>query len=339
MSTKPVLATVDPGVEDAAILLMLIGEENAAAVFKHLSPKDVQKLGETITRMRAVPRERVERVLDRFGLIVGEQSTLVPDTDEYVKAVLRKALGEDKASLLIDRIMLGNDVSGIQGLKWMEPTAVGELLRHEHPQIVAAILVHLEFEQASAVLKTLPERQRNEVLVRIATLDGIQPAALKDLNDVMSKVLSGGERLRKSSLGGVKTAAEIINMLGSSVETSVLDYVRDADNDLAQKIMDNMFSFEDLEKIDDKGIQALLREVQSESLVIALKGATPELREKIFKNMSTRAAETLREDLETRAPVRVSEVEAEQKELLKVVRRLADEGQIVLGGSSDDEFV
>jgi flagellar motor switch protein FliG len=335
----------DPGAggamdaEDAAILLMTLGEENAAAVFKHLSPKDVQKLGEIIAQMKAVPRERVDRVLARFGTIAGEQSTLVPDNDEYVKAVLRKALGDEKANLLLDRILQGNDVSGIESLKWMDPSAVSELLRNEHPQIVAAILVHLEFEQASAVLKTFAERMRNEVLMRIATLDGIQPSALKDLNDVMSKVLSGGDRMRKASLGGVKAAAEIINLMGASAETAVLDYVRDADNELAQKIMDNMFTFDDVENIDDKGIQALLKEVQSESLIIALKGATPELREKIFKNMSTRAAETLREDLESRGPVRVSEVEAEQKELLKVVRRLADEGQIVLGGTGDDEFV
>ena len=340
MTTKQGSGTMDEtGAEDAAILLMTLGEENAAEIFKHLSPKDVQRLGETIARMKAVPRERVDRVLERFGAIAGGQSMLVPDNDEYVKAVLRKALGDEKANLLLDRILQGNDVSGIQSLKWMEPAAVAELLRHEHPQITAAILVHLDFDQASSVLKVFPERQRNEVLMRIATLDGIQPSALKDLNDVMSTVLAGGERQRKSSLGGVKTAAEIINLLGASVETAVLDYVRDADNDLAQRIMDNMFGFDDLEKIDDKGIQSLLKEVQSESLVIALKGATPELRDKIFRNMSTRAAETLREDLESRGPVRVSEVEAEQKELLKVVRRLADEGQIVLGGSSDDEFI
>jgi flagellar motor switch protein FliG len=248
-------------------------------------------------------------------------------------------LGEEKANLLIDRILQGSDVSGIESLKWMDAQSVAELLRNEHPQIVAAILVHLDFEQSSTVLKCFTERQRNEVVVRIATLDGIQPSALKDLNEVMSKVLAGGEKLRKASLGGVKTAAEIINMLGSSVETSVLDYVREADSELAQKIMDNMFTFDDLEKLDDKGIQSLLREVQSESLVIALKGASPELREKIFRNMSTRAAETLREDLESRGPVRLSEVEAEQKELLKTVRRLADEGQIVLAGGADDQFV
>jgi flagellar motor switch protein FliG len=253
--------------------------------------------------------------------------------------VLRKALGEDKANLLIDRILQGSDVTGIESLKWMEPSAVAELMRHEHPQIVAAILVHLESDHAAEVLKLFSERQRNEVLVRVATLDGIQPSAMRDLNEVLNQVLAGSDRVKKSNLGGVKPAAEIINMLGGTLETSVLDFIRGADNDLAQKILDNMFTFDDLERLDDKGIQSLMKEVQSESLVIALKGATPELREKIFRNMSTRAAESLREDLESRGPVRLSEVEAEQKELLKIVRRLSDEGVIVIGGGGDDEFV
>jgi len=329
----------DNGLEDAAILLMSLGEEEASEVLKHLAPKEVQRLGETIAKLRSIPRERVDNVLDKFTEISGSNSQLVTDTDEYVKAVLRKALGDDKANILIDRILTGGDVSGIESLKWMDPGSVAELLRNEHPQIVAAILVHLDFDQASSILKSLTERQRNEVLVRIATLDGIQPSALRDLNEVMGKVLAGGDKLKKASLGGVKAAAEIINMMGSAVETSALDYIREADNDLAQKIMDNMFTFDDLEKLEDSGIQALLKEVQSESLVVALKGATPEMREKILKNMSKRAAETLREDLESRGPVRVSEVEAEQKEMLKIVRRLADEGQIVLGGGGGDDFV
>ncbi len=329
----------DQGVEDAAILLMSLGEEEAAAVFKHLAPKEVQKLGETIARMKSITRERMDGVLDRFGTIAQSQHVLVQDTDEYVKAVLRKALGEDKANLLIDRILQGSDVTGIESLKWMDASSVAELLRNEHPQIVAAILVHLDFDQSSSVLKSFTERQRNEVLIRIATLDGIQPSALKDLNEVMSKVLAGGEKLKKASLGGVKTAAEIINLMGSSVETSALDYIREADNELAQKIMDNMFTFDDLNKLDDKGFQSLLKEVQSESLVIALKGATPELREKVFRNMSSRAAETLREDLDSRGPVRVSEVESEQKEMLKIVRRLVDEGQIVLASGGADDFL
>jgi flagellar motor switch protein FliG len=329
----------EQGLEDAAILLMSLGEEDAAEVFKHLSPKEVQRLGETIAKMKAVTRERFEGVIHNFIERAKAEHMLVPDNDEYVKAVLRKALGEEKANLLIDRIIQGSDVTGIESLKWMDSQSVAELLRNEHPQIIAAILVHLEFDQASDILKLFTERQRNEVMVRMATLDGIQPAALKDLNEVLGHVLSGGERSRKSALGGVKTTAEILNLLGSSVESSVLDYIRETDPDLAQKIMDNMFTFDDLLKIDDKGIQTLLKEVQSEQLVISMKGATPELREKIFKNMSSRAAEALREDLESRGPVRLSEVESEQKELVKVVRRLADEGQIVMGGSSDDEFV
>ncbi|MGY0197769.1 flagellar motor switch protein FliG [Leptothrix sp. BB-4] len=327
------------GLEDAAILLMSLGEEEAAEVFKHLTPKEVQRLGETIAKMKTVSRERFDGVLGRFESQADEHSTLVSNTDEYVKNVLRKALGEDKANLLIDRILQGSDVTGIESLKWMDAGAIAELLRHEHPQIIAAILVHLEFDQVSDVLKHFNERLRNEVMVRVATLDGIQPTALKDLNEVLSKVLAGGDRMRKANLGGVKSAAEIINMMGSAIETSVLDYIREADNDLAQKIMDNMFTFDDVVKIDDKGIQALLKEVQSESLIIALKGATPELRDKVFKNMSSRAAETLKEDLESRGPVRVSDVESEQKEMLKIVRRLADEGQIVLGGGGDDQFL
>ena len=329
----------EQGLENAAILLMSLGEEHASEVFKHLAPKEVQRMGETIARMKSVTHERLDQVLDRFAAVAGDKSMLVEDTDEYVRSVLKRALGEDKANLLLDRILQGADVSGIESLKYMDPSAVAELMRHEHPQIVAAILVHLESEHAAAVLKLFSERQRNEVLVRVATLDGIQPSAMRDLNEVLNQVLAGSDRVKKSNLGGVKPAAEIINMLGASVETSVLDYIRANDNDLAQKILDNMFTFDDVERLDDKAIQSLLKEIQTESLVVALKGATPELREKVFKNMSTRAAETLREDLESRGPVRVAEVEAEQKELLKVLRRLSDEGVIVIGGGGDDEFL
>jgi flagellar motor switch protein FliG len=330
---------VETGIEDAAIMLMSMGEEEASEVFKHLLPKEVQRLGETIAKLKAVPRERYESVVENFLKLAEAEHLLVADSDEYVRSVLRKALGEEKASLLLERILAGNDVTGIESLKWMEAQSVAELLRNEHPQIVAAILVHLEYDQTSQILKLLPDRMRNEVLMRVATLDGIQPAALKDLNEVLSNVLSGSDRTRKSQLGGVKSAAEILNMMGSSVETSVLDYIRESDGDLAQKITDNMFTFDDMIKLDDKAIQMVLKEVQSESLVISLKGATPELRERIFKNMSSRAAETLREDLETRGPVRVTDVEAEQKEMLKIVRRLVEEGEISMGGGSDDQFL
>lgn len=329
----------EQGLNDAAILLMSLGEEEAAEVFKHLSPKEVQKLGETIARMRTVSKEKLDGVVTKFTTAAAQQSLLVSDTSNYVKAVLKRALGDDKASLLIDRILQGGDVSGIESLKWMDPLSVAGLLRNEHPQIVAAILVHLDTEQASGVLMHLTDRQRSEILLRVATLEGIQPTALKDLNEVLFKVLAGGDKIRKSSMGGVKAAAEIINLLGSNMDTVVIESIRGFDPDLAQKIMDKMFVFEDVLKLDDPSIQMVLKEVASETLIVALKGAVPELREKFLSNMSSRAADALREDLESRGPMRLSEVEAQQKEILKTVRRLADEGQIVIGGGSDDAFV
>lgn len=333
------MADSDDGLQDAAIFLMSLGEEEAAEVFKHFSPKEVQRLGETIARMRVVPKEKVNAVIDRFIREAQSQSLLVSDTDNYVRSVLKRALGEDKAALLIDRILQGGDVSGIESLKWMDPLSVAELLRNEHPQILAAILVHLDQDHAANILKHFTERTRNEVMLRIATLEGIQPTALKDLNEALYQVLAGGDKIRKSSLGGVKTAAEIINLLGASLEASVIDAIREQDPDLAQKIMDKMFTFDDLLKLDNKSLQMVLKEVSSDQLVVALKGASQELRDKILSNMSSRAAEALKEDLESRGPVRLSEVEAQQKEILKVVRRLADEGQIVLGGGGDDAFV
>ena len=333
------MADSDDGLQDAAIFLMSIGEEEAAEVFKHFSPKEVQRLGEAIARMRAVPKERVNAVIDRFIREAQSQSLLVSDTDNYVRSVLKRALGEDKAALLIDRILQGGDVSGIESLKWMDPLSVAELLRNEHPQILAAILVHLDHDHAANILKHFTERTRNEVILRIATLEGIQPTALKDLNEALYQVLAGGDKIRKSSLGGVKTAAEIINLLGTSLEASVIDAIREQDPDLAQKIVDKMFTFEDLLKLDNKALQMVLKEVSSDQLVVALKGASQDLRERILSNMSSRAAEALKEDLESRGPVRLSEVEAQQKEILKIVRRLADEGQIVLGGGGEDVFV
>jgi len=330
----------DDGIERAAILLMSVGEEGAAEVMKFLSPKEVQKLGEVMARMRTVPRERIDSVVQKFHETKEGQVSLVRDSDEYVSGVLRKALGDEKAKILIDRILQGSDIAGIESLKWMDPAAIAELLRGEHPQIVASILVHLERDHASQVLLNMTERMRNDIVLRVATLDGIQPQALQELNEVLSRVLSGSDKLRKATLGGTKAAAEILNFLGGSAESGVVESMREHDPDLAQKVLDQMFVFEDLNEVDDRGIQALLKEVQSEALIVALKGADQALRDKVLKNMSTRAAETLREDLEAKGPVRVSEVEAEQREILKIVRRLADEGQIQLGGGGgDDQYV
>jgi flagellar motor switch protein FliG len=327
------------GLTKSAILLMSLGEDEAAEVFKYLAPREVQKIGATMATLKHVTRDQIDAVLEEFRLEAEQFSALSLDSGEYIRAVLTKALGNDKASGLIERILQGGDTSGIEGLKWMDSGAVAELIKNEHPQIVATILVHLDRDQASEVLEYFTERLRNDVVLRIATLDGIQPTALRELNDVLTKLLSGSENLKRSPMGGVRAAAEILNFMSGSNEESVVANVRGYDEELAQAIVDQMFVFDNLIDVEDRGIQVLLKEVESESLIVALKGARPELREKILKNMSSRAADLLREDLESRGPVRVSEVEAEQKNILQIVRRLADEGEITLGSKPEDAFV
>ena len=329
----------DQGLERSAILLMTLGEDAASEVFKHLSPKEVQKIGEMMTRLRTVPKDKVGQVLDQFQAEAAANGSLVADTDEYVKAVLRKALGEEKAGLLINRILQGSDTSGIESLKWMDSDSVAELVRNEHPQIIASILVHLERDHSGEILSKLSPRVRADVILRVATLDGIQPNALKELNEVLSRVLAGADKLKKAALGGPKVAAEMLNGLGASLETEVIDSVRESDEELAQTIQDQMFTFEDVIKLDDRAMQSVLKEVANDGLVIALKGASAEIRDKFLKNMSQRAAEALREDLESRGPVRVADVEMQQKDILKTVRRLADAGEISIGGGGEDAFV
>jgi flagellar motor switch protein FliG len=283
-----------------------------------------------------VSRDQIQSVLSEFhGQTEGRVS--LADTDEYLRTVLKKALGDDKAAHLIDRILQGQDNAGIESLKWMDAPSVAEMIRNEHPQIIATIMVHLEADHVSEILNLLPERLRNDVMLRIATFEGVQPMALRELNEVLTQLLSGSERSAKTSLGGVKTAADILNYMGGAVEAGVLANIRDHDPDLAQSIQDQMFTFDNILELDDRSVQMLLREIQSESLIIALKGTNQEMKDKIFKNMSSRAAEALKEDLEAKGPVRLSEVEAEQKEILKIVRKLADEGQIVMGGKGGDE--
>ncbi len=326
----------DEGINKSAILMLALGHEEAAEVFKYLGPKEVQKLGTAMTGVGNVSRERIEAVLREFHDETEGRVSLA-DTDEYLRSVLKKALGDDKAAHLIDRILQGNESAGIESLKWLDAASVAEMIRNEHPQIIATIMVHLERDHASEILNLLSERLRNDVMMRIATLESIQPLAMRELNEVLTQLLSGGEITKKSTLGGVKAAAEILNYMGGAVEASVLANLREHDAELAQKIQDKMFTFDNILDLDDRSIQLLLREIQSETLIIALKGTSQELKDHIFKNMSTRAAEALKEDLEAKGPVRLSEVEAEQKEILKVVRKLVDEGQIVLGGKGGEE--
>ncbi len=330
----------EQGLTDSAILLMSLGEEEASEVFKHLSPKEVQKLGAAMAAIKNVTREKIQDVVSRFSDSVHEASTLGMDSNEYIRNVLTKALGEEKASFLLERILQNSDTSGLEGLKWMDAATVAELIKNEHPQIIASILVHLERDHAAEIANLLPERIRNDVLLRVATLDGLQPVALRDLNDSLVRILSSSQdQIKKTAMGGVRTAAEILNFSGTSQEQAIVESIREYDPDLAQKILDEMFVFDNIMDIDDRGIQSILREVQSEGLIVALKGASQDIREKIFRNMSSRAAEMLRDDLESKGPVKLSDVEREQKEILKVVRRLAEEGQIVLGGKGEEQYV
>ncbi|MEO8977718.1 MAG: flagellar motor switch protein FliG [Casimicrobiaceae bacterium] len=329
----------DAGTHNTAILLMSLGEAEAAEVLRHLGPREVEKIGQAISRMSDVTRDQIDEVLDAFNQQAVQQTSIGLDADGYLRSVLTRALGDDRAAYLLDRILEGGDAAGMEKLRWMDGPAVAELIGAEHPQIIASILVHLDRDQASGVLGEFPESLRNDVLLRVATLDRIQPAALRELNDVLAKLLSGNGGPRKSAPGGIRVAAEMLNHLGSAQETAAIEAVRVHDNELADKLLDEMFIFENLLDLDDRGVQSLLREVQSEALIVALKGASEALREKIFKNMSQRAAEMLRDDLDAKGPVRISEVESEQKEILKIVRRMADEGQLVLGAKGGDGFV
>jgi flagellar motor switch protein FliG len=319
------------GVVKSALLLMSIGEEEAAQVFKFLGPREVQKIGVAMAALKNVTREQVDEVLHEFVREAEQHTALSLDSSDYIRSVLTKALGDDKAGAIIDRILQGSDTSGIEGLKWMDSSAVAELIKNEHPQIIATILVHLDRDQASEIVACFSERLRNDVLLRIATLDGIQPAALRELDDVLTGL--------RSPMGGIRTAAEILNFMSSNHEEGVLENVRQYDAELAQKIVDQMFVFENLLDLEDRAIQLLLKEVESEALIISLKGAPPALRQKFLSNMSQRAAELLAEDLDARGPVRVSEVETQQRRILQIVRNLAESGQIAIGGKAEDAYV
>ena len=330
----------DNGLMDAAILLMSLGEDTASEVFKHLSPKEVQRLGETMASVKTTRNDKVGEVLEKFRSETADSSTLVGDTDAYIRNVLTRALGEDKAGLLIDRILQGGDVSGIESLKWMDAASVGDLIRNEHPQIIASILVHLERDHACGILQQFNERTRTDVMLRIATLDGIPPNALNELNEIMERQFAGNQNLKASSIGGVKVAANILNFMDSGQDQVILGSITQVDADLGARIQDLMFVFDNLADLGDRELQALLREVPNDRLGLALRGADAKVKEKITRNMSQRAAQILLEDMEARGPVRLSEVEAEQKEILKTVRRLAEEGQVMLGGKGgDDGFV
>ena len=326
-------------VDKAAILLLSLGESDAAQVLRHMGPKEVQRVGVAMAQMRNVHREQVEQVMSEFVEIVGDQTSLGVGSDSYIRKMLTSALGEDKANGLIDRILLGGNTSGLDSLKWMEPRAVADVIRYEHPQIQAIVVAYLDPDQAGEVLGHFDHKVRLDIILRVSSLNTVQPAALKELNTILEKQFSGNSNASRTTLGGIKRAADIMNFLDSSVEGQLMDSIREIDDTLSGQIEDLMFVFNNLSDVDDRGIQALLREVSSDVLVLALKGSDDGVKEKIFKNMSKRASELLRDDLEAKGPVRVSDVETAQKEILTIARRMAEAGEIVLGGKGGEEMI
>ncbi len=326
-------------IDKAAILLLSLGETDAAQVLQHMGPKEVQRVGSAMAQMRNIHREQVEQVMSEFVEVVSDQTGLGVGADGYIRKMLTQALGEDKAGNLIDRILLGGNTSGLDSLKWMEPRAVADVIRYEHPQIQAIVVAYLDPDQAGEVLAHFDHKVRLDIVLRVSSLNTIQPAALKELNTILEKQFSGNSNTSRTTMGGVKRAADIMNFLDSSIEGPLLDAIRELDQDLSGKIEDLMFVFDNLADVDDRGIQSLMREVSSDVLVLALKGADEAIKEKIFKNMSKRASELLRDDLEAKGPVRISEVESAQKEILTIARRMAEAGEIVLGGKGGEEMV
>jgi flagellar motor switch protein FliG len=327
------------GAQRAAILLLTLGEEDAASILKHLGARDVQAVGTAMAALKNVSKEQVDQVLTKLQEDVGQHTAIGVGTEEYIRRILVNALGENKAGGLIDRILLGRSSKGLESLKWMESRAIAEMIGQEHPQIIALVLAHLEPDQAAEVIGYLPPRTRSDVVMRIATLDGVQPHALNELDEIMERQFSGNStKLKSATVGGLKAAADILNAMETSREAELMASIRGIDSGLGERIEELMFVFDDLADLDDRSMQTLLREVPSARLITALKGAENAIREKIFSNMSKRAADMLRDDLEVKGPVRLSEVDAAQKEVLATARRLADAGQINLAGGGE-EFV
>ncbi|EOV6260096.1 flagellar motor switch protein FliG [Proteus mirabilis] len=326
------------GTEKSAVMLLTLGEDRAAEVFKHLTTREVQQLSIAMSSMRQISNQQLIDVMASFEEDAVQYAALNVNANDYLRSVLVKALGEERANNLLDEISETRETTtGIETLNFMEPQMAADIIRDEHPQIIATILVHLKRGQAADILALFDEKLRNDVMLRIATFGGVQPSALTELTEVLNNLLDG-QNLKRSKMGGVRTAAEIINLMKSQQEENVIIAVRDYDGELAQKIIDEMFLFENLIDIDNRSIQRILQEVESESLVVALKGCDQELRDHFLNNMSQRAAEIMRDDLASRGPVRMSQVEAEQKAILLIVRRLAESGEVVLHGG-DDTYV
>jgi flagellar motor switch protein FliG len=327
------------GTQRAAILLMSLGEQDAANVLKQLDAREVQKLGIAMAELKEISREQMSSVLDNFIGVADGRANIASGSPDFVRRVLTQAVGKQKADMLLDRVSSGQSGQGIEALKWMEAKAVAQIVSGEHPQIGAIVLSHLEPEQSAAILPLLTEEMRTEVLMRIASLNEVAQTALSELDQLVEKQANVAPAPALRRIGGARTAANILNAMEREKSGEELGKIEKANGEMHQQIKDLLFIFDNLLDVDDRGIQALLREVGSDTLAVALRGAEPEVQEKILRNMSKRAAEILKDDMEARGPVKLTDVEASQKEIVVIAQRLAEEGTINLGGKGGGEFV
>lgn len=327
------------GTQKSAILMMLIGEEEASEILKNLSPREVQHLGAAMYSVQGLGQDLVNQVLDEFLAIIKEQTSLGLGAGNYIRNVLTKALGDDKAQSVLTRITPTSQERPIEILDWMDARSIAELVVDEHPQIIALVMSYLDAGLASDVLLSLPDELQPDVVYRVATLETVQPEALRELEDVMQRKFKSNATLRASQVGGVKAAAQIMNFTKQDTEALIMEQIGEEDRNLMQAIQESMFVFDNLLDSDDKSLQTLLRNVETEDLVLALKGADEPLRDKLFSCMSSRAAANLADEMEALGPVRLTEVQDAQKRIINIARTMSDEGTIVLAGRGGDDFV
>ena len=327
------------GTQRAAILLMSLGEQEAANVLKQLDARDVQKLGVAMAELKEISREQMSSVLENFIGVADGRANIASGSPDFVRRVLTQAVGKQKADTLLDRVSSGQSGQGIEALKWMDAKAVAQIISGEHPQIAAIVLSHLPPEQSASILPLLTDEMRTEVLMRIASLNEVAQTALSELDQLVEKQANVAPPPALRRIGGARTAANILNAMEREKSGEELGRIEKADGEVHQQIKDLLFVFDNLLDVDDRGIQAMLREVGSDTLAVALRGAEPEVQEKILRNMSKRAAEILKDDMEARGPVKLTDVEAAQKEIVVIAQRMAEEGTISLGGKGSGEFV
>lgn len=322
--------------EQAAIIVLLLGEQQASDIIKYLNPREVQALGSAMMSVADIPQESVNTVLDDFVQTIKKQTNLGLGTNEYVETVFKRALGEDKASTVLGRILPGASSKGLEILRWMDPRAITDMISGEHPQVIAIILSVLEYDIAADVLNFLPAEKRAEILQRVANLESVQPSAMEELERIMKQQFSNNSSAKSSSFGGVKTAAKIMNFVKVDLESKIMGDLSAIDEDIMLKIQDSMFTFDNLSMVDNKAIQVLMRNVDQDMLMVALKGAGEEVKEKFFDNMSQRARAMFVDDMESKGPMRISDVEDAQKTIMRLARKLSDAGELVLAGRGDD---